>query len=140
MNHLLLVVPESFSLDTLSDDARDLFEDAGVIIPYDICPGTQVFNGNKLVIAVCKLDPEEFLEMADQGYTKNEGRENARGVSAVPGFSIQGRNKGLTNPNSLRQYMLPDREYDDEGNITRERPVTDITGKLPYFAGRKWQY
>ena len=162
-NQLILEVPESFSLASLDEDAKDLFAQAGVEIPFDIMPGTKVVGGLKIIIALSSVDAETLIEWANvemPAAEKTRGRKGkgkGKGPMVVRpnmGWTVRGKRgpkleeidgklvRGNPNPEAseadLIKYFLPIFEHDDDGAVISETPLASVAGRVACWAGNPW--
>jgi hypothetical protein len=141
MIQMILEIDENADVSEFNDGLQKAIRLAKIQWPDAILAGTQPVDGKKLILILSQVDGETLQDWIDNGLP-SEDPETGESVILPLGvdWQVVAEEGKKVDQSKLLPYFLPDFEFDEEGEVINEIPVTDLTGRLQTWAGRVWIY
>ena len=142
---MILEIAEGVKFEEMPEAQQKVIGSLGIEWPQSMMIGTEAVNGKQLVLINANCTPKQLNDAMNGDYNTGEFDENGDPVveSFNLGWSIMAVEGVEVAQTELLPYFLPELNvtYDDNGDpITESIPITDLTGKLQVWAGKKWVY
>jgi hypothetical protein len=140
MIQFIVELPEDTKAELLSEDVKNVLQAFNAQLPDERLCNTKSVDGFELRLLMADVDPVTFQEVL--ALTYNTVDENDEDVSIDLGleWDLLANSAEKVDQELLIPYFVDNVIFDEDGEQIDSEPVTDITGKLQSFAGKKWIY
>lgn len=136
MKQMILEIAAGAEFDDMPEELQAAIQKAKIQWPESIMLGTEPVNGMQLIFVMCGVSADELEFLMNNDEFDDEGNQIAFNL----GWSVLAVEGEPVDQSLLLPYFSEVPVIDEEGNITGTEPVTDLTGKIQTWAGRKWEY
>lgn len=133
---LILEIDEGADFESMPQDLKDAISEAGIEWPHCRLTGTGPVLGRELILVDSKISKADLIDRMNTDTFDEEGKQ----IKFNLGWEVVACEGEPVDQVALLPYFLDVPILDGEGNQIGLQPVTDITGKLQRWAGKKWQY
>jgi len=140
MIQFIVELPEGTKAELLTEDAKNVLQTVNAQLSDERLCNTKSLDGFELRLIMADVDPVTFQELLTTDYnTVDESGEDVS-IDLNLDWTLLANSTEKVDQELLIPYFVDDVIFDEEGEQTGSEPVTDITGKLQTFAGKKWIY
>lgn len=133
---MILEIDESAEFDQMPEDLQAAIQKAGINWPESRLIGTSPIAGKRLILVNSKVDKATLTDLMNNDEFDEQGNQ----VKFNLGWSVVACENEPVDQSVLIPYFDDVPIFDDEGEQIGVEPVTDLTGKLQVWAGKKWMW
>lgn len=136
MKQMILEIDEGTEFDVMEPDLQAAILKLNISWPESCLIGTSAVAGKKLILILCAADGATLTDLMNNEEFDEEGRQ----IKFNLGWSVIAEEGITVNQSLLLPYFDEAPAFDENGDQVGSEPITDLTGKLQTWAGRKWKY
>lgn len=133
---MILEIDEGTEFDLMSEDLQKAVQRAGIEWPESRLIGTSPLAGKQLILVNAKVDKDTLTDLMTVEQFDEEGQQ----VKFKLGWKVLACEGEPVDQLLLLPYFDDIPIFNDDGEIIGSEPVTDLTGKLQVWAGKKWTW
>jgi hypothetical protein len=141
MMQFIVKMPETEKFSGLTDEARKAIQGAKGQFPNGWLSGTKAVDGYCLKLLMCDITQDEFNDLIANGSQSIDEEGNVTFTPLGLDWEVIACECESIDHSLILPYMAGIPVYDEENQeVISYDTITNITGKLQTYAGRKWQY
>jgi hypothetical protein len=140
MKQFIIKLPEGEELTSLSEETQSVIKRAQGQFPSGLLVGSKAVNGYELKLVMCNLEVSVFQSIITDGYPmiNDDGEEVI--INLGLDWEILASQNIAIDQSKILPYMIDLSIFNEEGELVSTAPVTNLTGKLQTYSGKKWMY
>ena len=133
---MILEIAAGTEFDAMGEDLQAAINKAGVQWPESQLIGTSAVDGKALILVNALVDADTLTALMNNDEFDEEGNQIAFNL----GWAVLAQEGEPVDQSVLLPYFNDVPVLDVDGETIAFEPLTDLTGKLQVYAGKKWQY
>ncbi len=145
LNQMIVEIESETTLDNLSDELAQMINLGLIQWPENQLTNSKIVNDKRLILILSDVKPKKLERWISQGF-KYRGKHNkhlledeVESIDLGISWNILAQEDKKIKQSDILPYIVDDVSYDEDENPTYT-PVTDLTGRLQTWAGKKWKY
>lgn len=142
MKQMILQIDEGAEFDTMPSELQGAIKKAKISWPESRLIGTSPIDGKQLILILCGIDSTTLEQWMNDAYPTGEFDDFNQEVNIYfnLGWRVVAEEGEQIEQSLLLPYFDDKPIFDEDGELIGYDPVTDLTGNIQVWAGRKWTY
>lgn len=141
MIQMIIEIDSLAEFSQMPAELQKAIEKAGIVWDLNILSGTQPINGKKLILVLSKVDAETLNNWMNNSYPSGDFIDDQEVMFNFDlGWAILAVEDEKVDQSALLPYFINEPVFDEAGEVIGSIPVSDLTDRLPIWAGHNWTY